>query len=134
METKQILTTKEEAINWLKAHVEEMADLVNEVNSYDGSLADYTFIPMDEFNSYTSNIEPFDIVLKTYYGGFTPNADWFAFDACENLVSFYEYERRGYLRDNADEIYDRIEANVDNISLPLELAEILVEGGVLVHE
>ena len=28
METKQILTTKEEAINWLRNHVEEMAPTV----------------------------------------------------------------------------------------------------------
>ena len=134
METKQILTTKEQAINWLKAHVEEMAQLVDEVNSYDGSLMDYNFIDMEFINEYLNGLEPIDIILKTYYGGFNPNADWFAFDACENLVSFYEYERVGYLKDNAEEIYDRIEANIDYLSIPLELAEILVEGGVLVHE
>ena len=41
METKQILTTKEECINWLRNHVEEMTQLVAEVNAQDGSLYDY---------------------------------------------------------------------------------------------
>ena len=134
METKQILTTKEEAINWLRNHVEEMTQLVAEVNSQDGSLNDYEFIDMNEFNEYTQALEPYDLALKIHYGEFNPNEDYFAFDNLENLVSFDEYERVGYLRDNADEIYERIEANIDNISLPLELAQILVEGGVLVHE
>ena len=133
-QTKVELTTKQEAIEWLRNHIDEMTQLVDEVNSYDGSLYDYEFIDMEFINEYLNGLEPIDIILKTYYGGFTPNADWFAFDACENIVSFYEYERVGYLRDNADEIYERIEANIDHLSLPLELAEILVEGGVLVNE
>ena len=134
METKQILTTKEQAINWLKQHVEEMSQLVAEVNAQDGSLYDYEFIDMNEFNEYTQELEPFDLALKIHFGEFNPTEDYFAFDSFENLVSFSEYERVGYLRDNADEIYDRIEANIDNIGIPLELAQILVEGGVLVHE
>ena len=134
METKQVLTTKEEAINWLKNHVEEMAQLVDEVNSYDGSLYDYEFIDMNEFNEYTQALEPYDLALKIHYGEFNPNDEYFAFDGYDNLVSFDTYERNGYLRDNAEEIYDRIEANIDYLSIPLELAEILVEGGVLVHE
>ena len=133
-QTKVELTTKEEAIEWLRNNVQEMSQLVEEVNAYDGSLYDYEFIPMDEFNEYTQRYEPYDLALKIHYGEFNPNEDYFAFDAYENLVSFDEYERVGYLRDNADEIYDRIEANIDYLSIPLELAEILVEGGVLVNE
>ena len=127
-------SVKEQCIDWLKEHVEEMSQLVAEVNAQDGSLYDYEFINMDEFNEYTQGLEPYDLALKIHYGEFNPNEDYFAFDSLENLVSFDEYERVGYLRDNADEIYDRIEANIDNIGLPLELAEILVEGGVLVNE
>ena len=88
----------------------------------------------NEFNEYTEQLEPYDLALKIHYGEFNPNEDYFAFDSLENLVSFDEYERVGYLRDNAEEIYERIEANIDYLSLPLELAQILVEGGVLVHE
>ena len=128
------MSNKQECIEWLKAHVEEMSQLVAEVNAKDGSLYDYEFIDMNEFNEYTRGYEPFDLVLKIHYGEFNPNEDYFAFDSLENLVSFDEYERVGYLRDNADEIYERIEANIDYLSLPLEFAEILVEGGVLVHE
>ena len=133
-QTKVELTTKQEAIDWLRNHIDEMAQLVNEVNAKDGSLYDYEFIDMNEFNEYTRGYEPFDLVLKIHYGEFNPNDEYFSFDGYENLVSFDEYERRGYLRDNAEEIYERIEANIDYLSLPLEFAEILVEGGVLVHE
>ena len=133
-QTKVELTTKQEAIDWLRNNVEEMSQLVAQVNSQDGSLNDYKFIDMDEFNAYTRGIESYDLALKIHYGEFNPNDEYFSFDGYENLVSFSKYERVGYLRDNADEIYDRIEANIDNIGLPLELAEILVEGGVLVNE
>ena len=129
-QTKVELTTKEQAIEWLRNNVQEMSELVAEVNAQDGSLYDYEFIPMDEFNEYTEGYEPYDLALKIHYGEFNPNEDYFAFDAYENLVSFDEYERVGYLRDNADEIFDRIEANIDNIGLPLELAEILTKAGV----
>ena len=128
------MSNKQECIEWLKQHVEEMSQLVAQVNSKDGSLNDYQFIDMDEFNAYTRGLEPYDLALKIHYGEFNPNDEYFSFDGCENLVSFSKYERIGYLRDNADEIYERIEANIDYLSLPLELAEILVEGGVLVHE
>ena len=130
-QTKVELTTKQEAIDWLRNNVEEMSQLVAQVNSQDGSLNDYKFIDMDEFNAYTRGIESYDLALKIHYGEFNPNDEYFSFDGYENLVSFSKYERVGYLRDNADEIYDRIEANIDNIGLPLELAEILVKGGLL---
>ena len=129
-QTKVELTTKEEAIEWLRNNVEEMSQLVAEVNAYDGSLYDYEFIDMNEFNEYTGALEPYDLALKIHYGEFNPNDEYFSFDGYENLVSFSKYERVGYLRDNADEIYERIEANIDYLSLPLELAQILVEGGV----
>ena len=123
-------SVKEECVEWLRNNVEEMSQLVAQVNAQDGSLYDYEFIDMNEFNEYTRGYEPFDLALKIHYGEFNPNEDYFAFDSLENLVSFDEYERVGYLRDNADEIYERIEANIDYLSLPLELAQILVEGGV----
>ena len=128
------MSNKQECIEWLRNHVEEMTQLVSQVNSQDSSLADYTFIDMDEFNSYMKGVEPFDVALKIHFGEFNPNDEYFALDGYQNLVSFDKYERAGYLRDNADEIYERIEANIDYLSLPLELAQILVEGGVLVHE
>ena len=130
-QTKVELTTKEEAIEWLRNNVEEMSQLVAEVNAYDGSLYDYEFIDMNEFNEYTRALEPYDLALKIHYGEFNPNEDYFSFDSYENLVSFDEYERVGYLRDNAEEIYERIIENKDSIGWPLELAEILVKGGLL---
>ena len=124
------MNTKEQCIEWLKSHVEEMSQLVTQVNSKDRSLDDYEFINMDEFNAYTRGIESYDLALKIHYGEFNPNDEYFSFDGYENLVSFSKYERIGYLRDNADEIFDRIEANIDYLSLPLEFAEILTKAGV----
>lgn len=116
---------------WLKNNTDITMELVNEVNSYDGSLMDFNFQPMEIFDEVMTGYSPMDIALKLYYGEFNPNNEYFDFDALGNIASFSGLERDVWLRDNIDEIYDRIMANIDNISLPFGFAEVLVEEGLI---
>ena len=133
-QTKVELTTKQEAIDWLRNHIEQAEVLINEVNSTEGTLAEYEFIPMDELDDYLENMTPYDILCKAQYGEFNIMDDYFSFDNLENLTSFTEYEAEDYIRNNMEEIFDMAMDVKDYISWPIPLAEILVKGGLLNEE
>lgn len=116
---------------WLKNHTEVTMQLVNEVNSYDGSLMDFNFQRMDLFDEVMTGYSPMELALKLYYGEFNPNDEYFDFDGLGNIASFTAWERDEWLRDNIDEIYERIMVNINNIGLPIEFAEELVEEGLI---
>ena len=133
-QTKVELTTKQEAIEWLRNHIEQAAVLINEVNSTEGTLMEYEFIPMDELDDYLQGMSPYDILCKAQFGGFNIMDDYFSFDRLENLTSFTEYEAEDYIRNNMEEIFDMAMDVKDFISWPIPLAEILVKGGLLNEE
>lgn len=81
--------TREEAI---RAYVEqlsgsELADLLQYMNSYDGSFEESTYYDMDSFDEVMSNYTPSEIARVIYYGEFNPNDDYFRFDGYGNLES-----------------------------------------------
>ena len=133
-QTKVELTTKQEAINWLRNHIEQAEVLINEVNSTEGTLMEYEFIPMSALDDYLQDMSPYDILCKAQFGEFNIMDDYFSFDRLENLTSFTEYEAEGYIRDNMEEILDMAMEVKDYISWPFGLAEILVKGGLLNEE
>ena len=133
-QTKVELTTKQEAIEWLRNHIEQAEVLINEVNSAEGTLQEYEFIPMDELDDYLQNMTPYDILCKAQYGEFNINDDYFSLDRLENLTSFTEYEAECYLKDNMEEVLDMAMEVKDYISWPFGLVEILVKGGLLNEE
>ena len=63
-QTKVELTTKQEAIEWLRNHIEQAEVLINEVNSTEGTLAEYEFIPMDELDDYLEKMSQNDKISK----------------------------------------------------------------------
>lgn len=124
-------SVKEECIEWLKQHIEQAEVLINEVNSTEGTLMEYEFIPMSELDDYLQDMSPYDILCKAQFGHFNIMDDYFSFDRLENLTSFIEYEAEDYLRNNMEEIFDMAMDVKDFISWPIPLAEILVKGGYL---
>ena len=130
-QTKVELTTKQEAIEWLRNNTYEATVIINEVNNVEGTLREYEFIPMSELDDYLQDMSPYDILCKAQYGEFNIMDDYFSFDSLENLTSFTEYEAVGYLKDNMEEIFDMAMDVKDYISWPFELVEILVKGGYL---
>lgn len=82
--------TREQAI---KSYVEQLsgddlANLLQHMNAYDGCFAEATYYDMDEFDELMSNYNPMQIALMIYFGDdFNPNDDYFRFDAYGNLES-----------------------------------------------
>lgn len=76
-------------------------DAIEELDSNEGYLGHYRFIPMDELDDILYRRLPKDILLNAFngrdldsynkevdeYGKFNPNRDYFRFDAYENLES-----------------------------------------------
>ena len=81
--------TREEAI---RAYVEqlsgsELADLLQYINSYDGSFEESTYYDMDSFDEFMSNYTPSEIARMMWFGGFNPNEEYFRFNGYGNLES-----------------------------------------------
>lgn len=88
----------------------ELAEIVSECNSWDGSLEDYR---MDENDNETLSAMFGDDLVKLafaiYNGDYSPYHDYVKMDAYGWLVSMNEYEYYKELEDNREEIYDRYE-------------------------
>lgn len=81
--------TREQAI---KSYVErlsgsELADLLQYINSYDGSFEESIYYDMDSFDEFMSNYTPSEIARMIHFGEFNPNDDYFRFDGYGNLES-----------------------------------------------
>lgn len=81
--------TREEAI---RSYVEqlsgsELADLLQYMNSCDGSFEESTFYDMDSFDEFMSNYTPSEIARMIHFGEFNPIDDYFRFDGYGNLES-----------------------------------------------
>lgn len=81
--------TREQAI---RSYVEqlsgsELADLLQYMNSYDGSFEESTYYDMDSFDEFMSNYTPSEIARMIHFGEFNPNDDYFRFDGYGNLES-----------------------------------------------
>ena len=95
-------------IDQLEGH--ELADIVMECDSWDGSLEDYR---VDE-NSNEFLLMVFDndlmkMAFAIHHGDYSPYHDYVRMDAYGHLVSMDEYEYYKDLEDNREEIYDRYE-------------------------
>ena len=84
-----------------------LMELVQEVNSWDGSLSHLEYISMDEFDEYTGHLSPTDLANRIYYGDFNPNDDYFNFNGYANLVSWSQWEYEAELTTFKYEIVDR---------------------------
>lgn len=81
--------TREQAI---RSYVEqlsgsELAELLQYINSYDGSFEVSTYYDMDSFDEFMSNYTPSEIARMIHFGEFNPNDDYFRFDGYGNLES-----------------------------------------------
>ena len=82
-------------------------DLVNEINSWDGSLEYLQVYSMDEFDELIHGYTPTEIAQKIFYGDFNPNDEYFRFNVYANLVSLDEYEIEEEIKECASEIAER---------------------------
>ena len=93
--------------------VEDLKEMVQEVNCWNGQLEDYYYYENDEYffkEFFQDRVD--EAVRATYYGEYNYMDDYVRFNAYGNLDSCNEYEYEKELEDNKEEI---IEAYIDNI-------------------
>ena len=116
---------KEQLKKYLLDNMVELEVCVNELNSFNGCLDYLDYLAMDDFNDYFSETLAIDLALAIQYGEFNINDDVFRVDTLGHLESANYYELEGMFRDNIDEIVDNIVEYMEDIPLPLGVAEIV---------
>ena len=81
--------------------------MIQEVNGHDGSLSQFEYINMEDFDEYMDHLPAIDLAYKIHYGDFNPCDDYFSLNAYENLVSYSEYEIEAEIIEFRYEIVDR---------------------------
>ena len=84
-----------------------LMELVQEVNSWDGSLDYLECIDMELLDDYLIGLTPTEIANKIHYGDFNPNNDYFRFNGYANLVSLSQLEYEEELDSFEEEIVER---------------------------
>ena len=81
--------TREQAIrNYIEQlNGDDLAYLLQHMNSYDGCFEEAIYYDMDEFDEFMSNYTPMELAQIIYFGEFNPNNDYFRFNAYGNLES-----------------------------------------------
>lgn len=81
--------TREQAIrNYVEQlNGDDLAYLLQHMNSYDGCFEEAIYYDMDEFDEFMSNYTPMELAQIIYFGEFNPNNDYFRFNAYGNLES-----------------------------------------------
>ncbi len=103
--------TREEAIRTYVENISnaERVELMQHMNSYDGSFGDVIYYDMDSFDEFLDGYTPLDIAGMVYFGdNFNPNDDYFRFNAYGNLESADWYDVEKEAEDLKDDIIDRL--------------------------
>ena len=112
-----------------KINTEMLREMVEECNSWNGSLESYRVYDFDEdFFQIFYNNDPMRAAQATHFGDVNWSDEYITFDGYENLKSYSEYSYNAMLNDNANDIVDNaLEAYEDG-------AEFSVEIEILFHE
>jgi len=97
-----------------KYTVEQLAEMVQEVNSWDGSLEDFEYMEMEQLDELLTDVEPTEVLRMAHFGNFNWADEMVTFNAYGNLESISYYEFQSELESNYDEIVDRYNELVEN--------------------
>ena len=90
-----------------KYTVEQLREMVQEVNSWDGSLEEFEYYEMEQINDLFHGVEPLEILRMAHFGEFNWSDDYFTINVYGNLESISKFEFEDMLKDNHDEIVER---------------------------
>lgn len=111
--------------------IDELMELTQTINSYNGSLDDLELYDMDMFDelmgAYAEKEGALKLAYRIVYGNFNPAHDYFGFDGYGNLISCYKYEYQENLRNSIDEIIEASE-DIPPQYLPEWMKEYVIEG------
>lgn len=134
------MNTTEKIIEWFKNHEEETADVMEELDGYNGFLGDDRMYPMENLDELYQDTPASEILARAFYGydyyytdkednhttPFNPNRNYFFFNGYGNLVSIDE---KDYSNRIDDYFVEELKNNSDYIEIPEEVAEMLDEEG-----
>ena len=108
---------------------EELRDVVNELNSWNGCLDWLEFWENDEefFNTFFHN-NPAEAVRASFYGDYRYCDEYVRFNGYGNLESYAEYEVIEEIKDSIDEIVENLIEEHDNLYLSDDIEEIFEEA------
>lgn len=106
---------------------EDLLELVRDINSYDGSLdwLDYQENDEEFFDIYYNNA--LEAVRAVCYGDYNYTDEYVKINAYGNLESCNKYELEEELRDNIEEITERLLELYNNLYISDELKEKIEE-------
>ena len=90
-----------------KYTVEQLKEMLQEVNSWNGSLGDYDYMEMSQLDEMLISVEPTEVLRMAHFGEFDWNDDYFIVNDYGNLESINEFEFEELLKDNQAEITER---------------------------
>ena len=103
--------TREQAITTYVENLskDELVELLQHMNAYDGCFEDYVYYDMTEFDEFMSNYSPMEIAQRIFFDGdFNPNDDYFRFNAYGNLESANWLDVEAEAEDLKDDIIDHL--------------------------
>ena len=115
----------------IKEYVLENVDLlqlVQEMNSWNGSFEDLCYYENDEyfFNTFFEG-NPLEAVRSSFYGNYSYADEYVTFDQLGNLKSNSEWGIAEELKDNIDDIIDELLDNYMHLYIDDELIEMIEE-------
>ena len=116
---------------YLLNDVEELRDVVNELNGWNGCLDYLEFFENDEyfFESFYSGMNGLEIARAIYYGDYNYNDDYVRINSYGNLESYTEDEMVEKMKDSIDEIVKNlIEEHDGYLYLSDDIKEIFEEA------
>lgn len=126
---------REKLMDYFRDNEDDMNDVMEQLDSWDGFLGDDAYFPMDELYDFynISGRDDFDnLMARIFYGhdqygdetAFNPNREYFSYNGYGNLVSSDYKDYTGKLDDY---FIDEVIENRDEITLPDGVADIFYD-------
>lgn len=118
----------EKVKEYLQENEEVLMEIVNEINSYDGSLDWLEFYENDD--DFIENMfqTKRDAVRAVYFGNYNYADDFVKFNGYGNLESYSEYQVIEEMKSYIDDIIDRLFELKNDININDDLKNLLEEG------
>ena len=115
--------------SYLLENTNELRILVSEINSYNGSL-DYLEVYENEeyiLNELFSN--PYELLEKCWYGCYNINHSLIRCNVYGNIESLSDYDYEIELKENIDDIINKLLKVYNKIEISNEIVELIENGG-----
>ena len=93
---------------YLLTHDDELIEVIEAINSYNGSLPWAEYFDNDEFTINELFSSPAEALRSAYFGDYDFNKPYFKFNGYGNIESLDEYDLRNQARNCIDDIVNEL--------------------------